>query len=439
MSDEALKLSGQSLVLGSQHALAAVGGIIAAPLIIATGMGLSASQTSYLISAALVISGLATVLQIVRVGPLGSGLLSLQGTSFAFVGPLIFLYHGLAETHSSDAALGILFGSALVCAGVMIVLTVFVKTLRQLITSNVSGLTLVLIGGSLMETTARNLFETYTRTAAPGPLLWVCGITLVALLALSLAPQPRLRMVAIIVSLVAGTFAASFFGWVDAASLNFSNVLFLPSLMPFGFGIDWMVVAILFPIFLVSATESIGDLTATNALSGHPYGDASYWRRLRGGLMGDAVNSGLASVFGTFPNTTFSQNNGLIRLSGESRPTIGLYAAGILCLLGLMPVLAEAVQMIPEPVINTTTFILFGLVAWAGLQVFKSNARSWRCGVIFLGGLAGGYGVAGNVETWTVLPGLLIQILAFPVSTGAFIGLMLEALLPGRARATNSH
>ena len=81
----------------------------------------------------------------------------------------------------------------------MIVLTVFVKTLRQLITSNVSGLTLVLIGGSLMETTARNLFETYTRTAAPGPLLWVCGITLVALLALSLAPQPRLRMVAIIV------------------------------------------------------------------------------------------------------------------------------------------------------------------------------------------------------------------------------------------------
>jgi xanthine permease XanP len=126
VSDEALKLSGQSFLLGSQHALAAVGGIIAAPLIIAMGMGLSASQTSYLISAALVISGLATVLQIVQIGPLGSGLLSLQGTSFAFVGPLIFLYHGLVETHSSDAALGILFGSALVCAGVMILLTTFV-------------------------------------------------------------------------------------------------------------------------------------------------------------------------------------------------------------------------------------------------------------------------------------------------------------------------
>ena len=104
MSDDALTLSGQSFVLGSQHALAAVGGIIAAPLIIAMGMGLSASQTSYLISAALVISGLATVLQIVRIGPLGSGLLSIQGTSFAFVGPLIFLYHELLQTHSSHDA-----------------------------------------------------------------------------------------------------------------------------------------------------------------------------------------------------------------------------------------------------------------------------------------------------------------------------------------------
>lgn len=439
MRDDALKLSGQSLVLGSQHALAAVGGIIAAPVIIAMGMGLSASQTGYLISAALVISGLATVLQIVRVGPLGSGLLSLQGTSFAFVGPLIFLYHGLAETHSSDAALGILFGSALVCSGVMIVLTTFVKSLRQVITSNVSGLTLVLIGGSLMAATAQSLFETYTSAAAPGPLLWVCGVTLVALLGLSRLPWPRLRMVAILASLALGTLVAGFFGWLDDASLNVGNALFLPKLMPFGFGIDWMVVAILFPIFLVSATESIGDLTATNALSGHPHGDAAYWQRIRGGLMGDAVNSGLASAFGTFPNTTFSQNNGLIRLSGESRPTIGLYAAGILCLLGLMPVLAAAIQLIPEPVISSVTFVLFGLVAWAGVQVFKSNARSWRDGLIFFGGLVGGYWVAESVDTWVLLPALLMQVLAFPVSTGAFIGLFLEMVLPGRARTPDAH
>jgi len=185
-------------------------------------------------------------------------------------------------------------------------------------------LTLVLIGGSLMETTARSLFETYSSAATPGPFLWVCGITLVAFLGLSLGPWPRLRLVSVLAGLVLGTLAASFFGWLDGASLNVSNGLFLPKLMPFGFGIDWMVVVILLPIFLVSATESIGDLTATNALSGHSYGDAAYWRRLRGGLMGDAVNSGLASAFGTFPNTTFSQNNGLIRLSGAARPTIGL-------------------------------------------------------------------------------------------------------------------
>ena len=434
MRDEALKLSGQSFLLGSQHALAAVGGIIAAPLIIAMGMGLSASQTSYLISAALVISGLATVLQIVQIGPLGSGLLSLQGTSFAFVGPLIFLYHGLVETHSSDAALGILFGSALVCAGVMIVLTTFVKTLRQFITSNVSGLTLVLIGGSLMETTARSLFETYSSAATPGPFLWVCGITLVALLGLSLGPWPRLRLVSVLAGLVLGTLAASFFGWLDGASLNVSNGLFLPKLMPFGFGIDWMVVVILLPIFLVSATESIGDLTATNALSGHSYGDAAYWRRLRGGLMGDAVNSGLASVFGTFPNTTFSQNNGLIRLSGAARPTIGLYAAGFLVLLGSVPIISSLFQAIPAVVVFGAALLLFIMVAVAGIQLVLSGGFAVRSGVIVALSVTGGYIVSEWVPQVELMPQGLQTVLGFPVSTGAFIAVLLELVWPSHGQ-----
>ncbi|MGB1616693.1 MAG: solute carrier family 23 protein, partial [Pseudomonadales bacterium] len=84
-------LSVRSFMIGGQHALAAVGGIVAAPLVIALGMGLSADDTRYVISAALVVSGIATVIQILRIGPIGSGLLSIQGTSFAFVGPLIYV------------------------------------------------------------------------------------------------------------------------------------------------------------------------------------------------------------------------------------------------------------------------------------------------------------------------------------------------------------
>ena len=108
--DDQVTLSGGSFLAGLQHALAAVGGIIAAPLIIAMGMGLSAADTRYIIGASLMVSGLATILQIIKIGPFGSGLLSIQGTSFAFVGPLIVVFHNLSATEPLGTVLGIIFG-----------------------------------------------------------------------------------------------------------------------------------------------------------------------------------------------------------------------------------------------------------------------------------------------------------------------------------------
>ena len=420
----------RSLMIGGQHALAAVGGIIAAPLVIALGMGLSAADTRYVISAALVISGIATVIQILRIGPIGSGLLSIQGTSFAFVGPLIFVFSDLSADLSAQDALGVIFGSALVCSAAMILLAAYVDKLRSVVTSNVTGLTLLLIGLTLVEGTSRALWGAFNAAIVPWQFLLICGVTLLVL-GLSLAlPKLHLRWVAIILALAVGTGVATLFGEVDWRLLSADAIVFLPEFGRFGFSVDWMVVLILMPIFLVSATESIGDLTATNALSGYPTGDSAYWGRVRGGLMGDALNSGLASAFATFPNTTFSQNNGLIRLTGESRPHIGLYAATFIGVLGLIPLLSSAAQLIPAPVINVVTVILFAMVAWAGWQVFSRQADSLRSWIVFLGGAAGGYTLAAHAEAWTFLPEGLRQVVSFPVSTGAVLGLILEWLLP---------
>ena len=113
------------------------------------------------------------------------------------------------------------------------------------------------------------------------------------------------------------------------------------------------------PIFIVSATESIGDLTATNRLSGHRHGDENYWLRIRGGLMGDSLNS-KASVSAPF-NTTFSQNNGVIRATGASNPVIGIYAALVLIGLGMLPY-DRRIQAIPETVVKGMTLILLAVV-----------------------------------------------------------------------------
>jgi len=433
--DESVRLSGLSMVHGLQHALAAVGGIVAAPLIIALGMGLSAEDTRYIIGAALVISGVATVLQIVKIGPFGSGLLSIQGTSFAFVGPLIFVFHDLSARASGDSVLGIVFGSALICALVMVILTPFIRELRRVVTTNVTSLTLVLIGASLVITTTQNLWSSYAEVAVPQQNLIVSGLTLLTLVTFTALPFAHFRPLSIVASLVAGTMAATYLGWISWSEVEINWQVFYPKVLPFGFGLDWMTVFILLPIFLVSATESIGDLTATNALSGYTHGDSAYWRRIRGGLMGDALNSVVASVFATFPNTTFSQNNGLIRLTGISRPTVGLYAAAILIGLGLVPVFSILVQMIPVQVVSTVTVVLFALVALAGLQLFLRHVATPRDYAVFMGGAVGGYGLSMLAEGWQSLPELVVQFLSFPVSTGALIGMSLELLLPGRRAA----
>ncbi|SVB30578.1 uncharacterized protein METZ01_LOCUS183432, partial [marine metagenome] len=127
--------------VGFQHLLAMFGGIVTAPLLVALGMGLDARDTTYLISAALVVSGFATLVQINRISLLGTGLLSVQGTSFAFIGPLVFSYEKLVLNMSSDEALGVIFGSSALCALVVMGLSVFIRHLKDIITTNVAGAT----------------------------------------------------------------------------------------------------------------------------------------------------------------------------------------------------------------------------------------------------------------------------------------------------------
>ena len=144
--------------VGFQHLLAIIGGILTAPFLIALGMGLNAEDSAYVISSALVVSGFATLIQINRVGMLGAGLLSIQGTSFAFIGIMIFAYQKLALNMTSGEALGAIFGSSAACAVLMLVLSLFIRQLKSIITTNVAGATIILIGLSLVQSTLQNLW-----------------------------------------------------------------------------------------------------------------------------------------------------------------------------------------------------------------------------------------------------------------------------------------
>ena len=424
----------QAAAIAFQHLLAMAGGILTAPFLIATGMGLSASETSYLISSALVISGFATLLQINRIGPIGSGLLSLQGTSFAFVGPLIFSYQTIIDNQTAEQALGVIFGSAALCSLIMFVLSFVLKYLKNIITPNVSGTTVMLLGITLVLTTLQNVvreFDSAGGFEGTGfEIIILSGVVLATTILISKSNVVWLRVGSITFGLMLGFGVSLLFTSSDLSGLRTQEVFFIPEIGRYPLAIDFQVVAIVLPIFLVSTMESIGDLSATNSLSGLKTGDTAYWLRLRGGIAACATNSFVASLFSTFPNTTFSQNNGVIRLTGICSRHVGLYAAVFLIIFGCIPVVANLFQTIPPAVIYGSTVLMFGLVVVSGYKIIVESlpeSRDWM-----LVGLSCvlSYLIAFFIDSVPSLPKTFVSVLSFPVSTGALLAMFFEIVIP---------
>lgn len=422
-----------TLLVSLQHLLAITGGIITAPLIIAMGMGLSLQDTSYMVSSSLVISGLATLIQIHRVGSIGSGLLSMQGTSFTFIGPLIFSYSTLIQQHTAEQALAVIFGCCAACSLVVMVLSQFIVKLKRVITTNVSGTTVILIGLTLVWTSIQNLLREYHQISSDGGQAWlvllVAAMVLAITFGLSLSKHPLVKITSITVGLLLGLAVAWFLGMVDLSKLDSLDPFFYPTLMRFSLGFDLNIFILLMPIFIISATETIGDLTATVKLSNLPLGDYSYWQRIKGGVSGDAFNSFLAAMFSTFPNTSFSQNNGVIRLTGISSPYVGTYTALALCLLGMFPVIGGIFILMPGAVLYGATLLMFFMVLLSGIAIVNSGAEKDRHWGVVIAAVVCGLLLSFGVPYMDFIPPWLATFLTFPVSTGAVIALIAEIVM----------
>ncbi|MFV8816291.1 uracil-xanthine permease family protein [Haliea sp. E17] len=424
-----------ALLAGFQHLLAVFGGIVTAPLIIAAGMGLSVADTNYLVTSALLVSGIATMIQISSWRGFGSGLLSIQGTSFTFIGAILFAWHALPAEQSDGERLGTLFGTIAVAALVSLLLAGHLHRLARVITPAVTGATVVLLGATLVLSTGRNLYRVFQQAGSSAEALealLLAAAVLVVTLLLALWRNPWCRMCAILGGLGAGALLALALGKIDTAPLGQLDWFFLPEPLRYGLGFDWTAFLVIMPIFLVTAMESVGDLTATQALSRLPTSGPAYWARVRGGVMADAFNSLLAALLATFPNTTFSQNNGVIRLTGIASRHIGFIVAGMLVLLGALPLVAGVFQIIPPPVIYGATLLMFAMIALTGFNILRSAELSRRGWWVAGGGLLGG--LVFGTAAWLAdgLPDQLRLLLGFPVSSGALCAIVLEWLLPER-------
>jgi xanthine permease XanP len=405
---------------GAQHVLAMFVGIITPPLIIAGALGLQPVPTGFLVSMALFTSGLTTFIQVRRIGPFGSGMLSVQGTSFTFV--------PLAIQAGQAGGLPLIFGLTLAAAPVEIVLSRFIGLARRLFPPVVTGSVVMLIGVSLIKVGMTDLAGGYGSSDF-GHLsnFGLGGFVMLVIILLNRFGKGLMWTISIAMGLVAGYLLAALLGRVhfgplgDAAWVTFPTPLAYGLTVRVDYLIPWMIA------YVVSMIETMGDLSATSMVSREPVSGPVFVRRLQGGVLADGAGSMLAALFNATPNTTFSQNNGVIALTGVAARRAGLAVAFLLVALGLFPKFGALISVMPKPVLGGATIIMFAMVAVAGLGIVERDGLTPRNQFILALSLALGLGVTlvpealeplGRLSSGHPVGGMLLTSLQIILSSG---------------------
>ncbi|WP_373086974.1 uracil-xanthine permease family protein [Zhongshania sp.] len=425
-----------------QHVLASFVGIITPTLIIGGVLGLGA-YVPYLISMALIVSGVGTFIQARRpFEVIGTGMICVQGTSFAFLGAVLTAgFIAKAKGGGPEEILSLIFSICFLGAFVEIILSQFMHRLTRIITPLVTGIVITIIGVSLIKVGMTDLAGGF-KADDFGDLSNV-GLGLLVLLiiiALNGSSNQWLRLSAIVVGLAIGFVVAGFMGRLDFSHLGSLPIVSIPIPFRFGFSFDFAAFLPVALIYVITTIESTGDITANCLISKQAISGDTYLKRIKGGVLGDGINSALAAMFNTFPNTTFSQNNGVIQLTGIASRHVGMYIAGILILLGVFPVIGGVLQQIPKPVLGGATLVMFGTVAAAGVRILASEDLDRRKMLIMAVAFGVGLGVSMVPGVFDAAPKWVGNVFGSPVTTGGLAAIILSLILPGaRHEAVSGH
>ncbi|CAD9222945.1 xanthine:H(+) symporter XanP [Burkholderia cenocepacia] len=424
-----------AFVAALQHLLAIIVPIVTPGLLICQALGVSSRDTTLIVSMSLVISGIATFVQCKRFGPLGAGLLIVQGTSFNFVGPLIaggslMVKQGMPVETVMAAIFGVVIAGSFVEMGVSRILP-FVK---RLITPLVTGIVVLLIGLTLIKVGLISMGGGYGAMAkgtfASAENLTLSGLVLGTIILLNRVPVVWVRSTALVIALAIGYLAAAFLGRLDFTGMHQAALFQVPTPLHFGIGFSWALFVPMLIIYLVTSLEAIGDVTATSKISNEPVEGPVWMQRIKGGVLVNGANSLLAGVFNTFPSSVFAQNNGVIQITGVASRHVGIWIAGMLVVLGLFPVVAGVLQAVPEPVLGGAAMVMFGAVAASGINILAGVHLDRRALLIVAVSLALGLGVSQVPDILNSLPHALKNVLESGVATGGICALVMNWFLP---------
>lgn len=359
--------------LGTQFAIVVVTGIVLTPAIVVRAGGGSEAFLVWAAFAALVVSGLTTILQARRIGPFGAGYILVMGTSGAFI--------AVCVTALAEGGPGMLATLVFLSSLVQFTLAKRLSILRRILTPAVTGTVIMMIPVTVMPIVFDMLADVPEHVEPLAPPL-VAGVTLAVMLAIAFGSRSSLRLWAPIIGIVVGCLVAAWFGLYDTARVAAAGWIGIPDGGWPGFNLDfgptfWILLPAFIFVTYVGAIETIGDSVAIQTVS---------WKRRRaidykvvqGAVSADGVGNFLSGLAGTIPNTTYSTSIAVVELTGIASRRVGVCVGLVLVIVAFVPKFAALVLAIPAAVAAAYVIVLLGLLFVAGMRLVIGDGMDYR-------------------------------------------------------------
>lgn len=412
--------AGQAIIYGLQHILAMFAGVIAVPLIVGSAIGLPDDQKTILVQGAILACGIGTVLQTGRIGFIGAKLPICMGTAFVFIQPMIAIgkMHGMAA----------IFGGLIVGALIEFLISPLIWRVRNLFPPLVTGTVIVLIGLSLIPVGFRWMAGGYGDLYGQPIAFIISGSVLCIMIAANRFASGYVQTISIILAIVAGYFISGMAGILDLSVVAKANWVAIPQ--PFAFGMPEFIFGAILGILVAqfgSMLETIGDTFATGSVLDEEIKP----EHLRGAIAVDGLGSLIGNIFSGFSLTSFSQNIGVIGITGVGSRHVVRFGGAILIVMALFPKFAALIVAMPAPVLGGAGIVMFGSVVATGVDQLSATRLDRRSLIIFSTAISIGlgFGFAGD-EALANFPPALQIILHSGIVVGAIIAIFLNLVLP---------
>jgi len=408
----------KAILLALQHILAMFTANITIPLLVSGTLGLSSYETTFLIQCALLMAGISTFIQIMKYKGIGSGLPIVMGTSNAFIATILAI--------TNTYGLGAVFAASFIGGIFEIIIGKNLLKLKKVFTPLVSGIVVLTIGITLIPVGIRQAAGGKDNMGSISSIL-ISLIVIFTIVFLNTRKSKFLKSSSILIGILVGYLISYVIGMIDITPVLESNWVAIP--MPLVYKWDFKIGAIVAMLFMYVATsiETIGDISA---LTIGAEGRVATDEEMSGGVIADGLSSSLAAIFNGFPNTSYTQNIGVVNLTGVFSRYVVKIGAIILVVLSLLPKFGSLISIMPESVLGGASIAMFSMVAVSGISLLRSVKFNSRNMLIIALSIGFGVGLSWVPEAVQQFPRDIQIFLTSGVVPSGILAIILNTILP---------